>query len=251
MKAWRRHPFQVLFRACWMAGDLAFGALQYSWRCAFHSAATHPRARPLWLQACCRRYVKVFGLETEAVGTIPSRGLLICNHLTYLDIMVLSSITSCVFVAKRDIRRWPVFGWFTTVSGSVYVDRERRAHVGNVTDEIQTVLDRGLLVILFAEGTSSDGRTVLPLKSSLLQAATAEDRPLSVGLIEYQTEEGDVPTEVCYWGDMTFFPHLLNVLGIRRIRATVRFAAVQRETTDRKELARQLHGELLRLKKTP
>jgi 1-acyl-sn-glycerol-3-phosphate acyltransferase len=251
MKAWRRHPFRVVVRFFWMGAELALAALTYICRCALRSAASHPRARPLWLQYSCRRFLHIFGLQAQGMGSVPDRGLLICNHLTYLDSLVLASITPCVFVSKREVRHWPVFGWFTTVAGTVYVDRERRTHVASVTDEIQTVLDRGLLVVLFPEGTSSDGRTVLPLKTALLEPAAAQDRPLSVGLIEYQIDEGDVTGEVCYWGDMTFFPHLVNVFGLPRIRATVRFASVQRDTADRKELARQLHAELLRLKQSP
>jgi 1-acyl-sn-glycerol-3-phosphate acyltransferase len=67
-------------------------------------------------------------------------------------------------------------------------------------------------------------------------------------LIQYELDDGDVPEEVCYWKDMTFVPHLINLLGKRAVRASVRFTELRRGSTDRKELARQLHSEVLRLK---
>ena len=120
--------------------------------------------------------------------------------------------------------------------------------VGRVNDEIQAALNQGALVVLFPEGASSNGQTVLPFKSALLEPAAQPAHPLSVGAIQYTIEDGDVGDEVCYWGDHTFFPHLLNLLGKRAVRATVRFAPVQRTGADRKQLARQLRGEILRLK---
>ena len=132
--------------------------------------------------------------------------------------------------------------------GTLFVDRERRVQVGQVKDEIQAALNRGALVVLFPEGGSSNGQTVLPFKSPLLEPAAQSTHPLSVSAIQYAIADGDVVREVCYWGDHTFFPHLLNLLGKRAIRATVRFAPVQRAGADRKQLAVQLRDEILKLK---
>ena len=134
------------------------------------------------------------------------------------------------------------------MGGTLFVDRERRAQVGRVNDEIQAALDQGALVVLFAEGASSNGQGVLPFKSALLEPAAQPAHPLTVGAIQYTLKDGDVAGEVCYWGDHTFFPHLLNLLGKRAVRATVRFAPFQRTGADRKQLARQLRGEILKLK---
>jgi 1-acyl-sn-glycerol-3-phosphate acyltransferase len=117
-----------------------------------------------------------------------------------------------------------------------------------LTEEIQTVLNQGTLVILFPEGTSSDGQNVLPFKSSLLEPATRQTHPLAVGCIGYALEDGNMSMEVCYWGDVTFFPHMLNLLSKRAVRAFVRFARFERSRTDRKELAQQLRLEVLKLK---
>ena len=249
--ATRRHPLRVTGRLCWFGGIVLAALPDYLIRCAFRRNHSRRRARALWLQRTARRVAAIFKLNPRAAGPIPSRGLLVSNHLSYLDILVISSITPAIFVAKREVKLWPVVGWLAQLAGTLFVDRARRVQVGQVNDEIQTALDQGALVVLFPEGTSSDGRTVLPFKSSLLEPAAQSAHPLSVCAMHYTLEDGDAGTEVSYWGDHTFFPHLLNLMGKRAVHATVRFAPVQRTGTDRKELARQLHGEILKLKTGP
>jgi len=104
-------------------------------------------------------------------------------------------------------------------------------------------------VVLFAEGTSSDGQTVLPFKSALLEPAVRQARPLSVGFIRYELGDGDAGEEICYWKDMTLLPHLINLLSKRGRQASVRFMEVRGAIADRKQLARQLHSEVLRLQR--
>ena len=102
--------------------------------------------------------------------------------------------------------------------------------------------------MLFAEGTSSDGKTVLPFKSSLLEPATKTTWSLSAGVLQYEIEDGDVGEEVCYWKDMTLVPHLLNLLTKRGVQVSVLFAKPQAQRRDRKELARDLQSEVVKLK---
>jgi len=109
-------------------------------------------------------------------------------------------------------------------------------------------LEQGGLVVLFPEGTSSNGETVLPFKTSLLEPAAQSRHPLSVCAIRYALDDGDAGAEVSYWGDHTFFTHLLNLLGKRAVHAVVRFSPVQPAGLDRKELARQLRSEILALR---
>lgn len=95
--------------------------------------------------------------------------------------------------------------------------------------------------------TSWNGREILPFKSSLLEPIVGSPHPLAVGKIHYALDDGTVEDDVCYWGDMTFFPHLVNLMTKRRVRARVTFAPIPQPATDRKELARQLHAEISRL----
>ncbi len=248
MKGLRRHPLRVLGRLIWFGGEILLAIFDFSIRCAFRPKGSGRAARAAWLQHASRRCLRIFKFQAQVTGPVPARGLLVCNHLSYLDIPVLASLAPAVFVSKRDVQSWPVIGWLAGLAGTLYVDRERRTQVGRVNAEIQHALDAGLLVVLFPEGTSSDGRAVLPFRSALLEPAAQQNHPLSVAVIQYHLETGDVGEDVCYWGDMTFLPHLLNLLSLPTLRASVRLAPFQQPINDRKELARNLHAEVLKLR---
>ena len=248
MNGLRRHPLRVITRLLRLAAAILVALLDYLFRCAFCRPDDKPTVRAPWLQRASRRVLRLFQFETQTAGPVPSRGLLISNHLSYLDVLVLSSLTPAVFVSKHDVKFWPVFGQLAVLGGTVFVNRERRFQVGEVNDEITTALKQGALVVLFPEGTSSNGQDILPFKSSLLEPATNPVWPLAVGWIHYEIDDGDARNEVCYWGDHTFFPHMLNLLSKRRVRATVRFRQFSSRIGDRKELAHRLRGEILKLK---
>src|SRR5258708_19447854 len=145
-----------------------------------------------WLQSSSRCLLRVFRVETQFTGNIPSRGLLVCNHLSYLDIRALAALAPCVFVAKQEVKHWPVFGWFAKLAGTVFVHREQRAQTGQTVHKIGTALQTGALVVLFPEGTSSDGRTVLPFKSSLLEPVVPQAHLLSPGLFHYKLPDANL-----------------------------------------------------------
>ncbi len=248
MKALIRHPFRVVGRLLWMNLVFLLITVVFVARCGFRPSRSPLMKRAAWLQFATRRLLRVFAATVRTSGPVPTSGLLVCNHLSYVDILVLASLTPSVFVAKREVKSWPVFGWFASMAGTLFVDRERRTRVGTTTGEIESALAQGALVILFPEGTSSGGETVLPFKSSLLEPAARQTHSLYAGLIGYELEDGDVSEEVCYWKDMTLLPHLVNLFSKRRVKAEVRFTQLREGSTDRKELAKQLHSEILRLK---
>jgi 1-acyl-sn-glycerol-3-phosphate acyltransferase len=243
-----KHPFRVCARLAWLAWELMLIAVLYVFRVVFRGDQPLLEARAQWLQQGCRRVLRVFNAEIRATGQIPKSGLLVSNHLGYLDILVLSGLTPSVFVAKREVKNWPVFGWFAVLGGTLFADRKRRLQVGELTKELRTVLDSGALVVLFPEGTSSDGQTVLPFRSSLLEPATGCSHALTASLIAYRLEDGDVGEEVCYWKDMTLVPHLINLLSKKRVEVSVQFSELRNGNMNRKELARRLHAEVLKLK---
>jgi 1-acyl-sn-glycerol-3-phosphate acyltransferase len=247
MKAWLRNPVGVTVRLLWLGGVLVLGAWSFLRLWTLRSKETFPATRGLWLQSTARRLLHIFGLEPQFIGVIPSKGLLVCNHLSYLDIVVLAAGAPAVFVAKSEVKSWPVFGWFASRAGTIFVKREKPAKAGQFANEIEAALNRGALVILFPEGTSSDGRTVLPFKSSLLEPAVRQPHLISAAFIHYDLAGGDVAEEVCYWKDMTLLPHLINLLSKRGLRVSVRFSQLHEASANRKQLARQLHSEVTRL----
>lgn len=248
MQGPRRHPLRVIVRLTQLAVSIGIGLVDYLFCCVFCRTDAKLTARAAWLHRTTGRTLRYFRIETRATGPVPVQGLLVNNHLSYLDILVLSSVTPAVFVSKHDVKYWPVFGQFAVLAGTVFVDRARRFQVGQVNDEIRVALNQRALVVLFPEGTSSNGETVLPFKSPLLEPATHPEWPLTVGWIHYELDDGDAGQEVCYWGNHTFFPHMLNLLSKRRVRATVHFAQCPVRNGDRKELAQRLRAEILGLK---
>ncbi|MGA3265326.1 MAG: lysophospholipid acyltransferase family protein [Verrucomicrobiota bacterium] len=248
MKEMRRHPFRIGGRFFRLA-VVAFMALGDGlFRRAFVPGSAALVARSRWLQHHSRRALKVFNLEAGVSGPVPTRGLLISNHLGYLDILVISSITPVVFVSMRELRFWPAVGWLAQLAGTIFVDRRRRTDVGRVNQAVQAALDSGALVVLFPEGRSSDGVTILPFKSALLEPAARPTQPLTIGCVQYALADGDASQEACYWGKHVFLTHLLNLLGKQRVQATVRFASFAPAGAGRKELARQLRAEIIKLK---
>ncbi|HTV63289.1 MAG TPA: lysophospholipid acyltransferase family protein [Verrucomicrobiae bacterium] len=241
-----RRPLRIVTRLLWFGGLVCSAFGDFLLRCVFGKTALTDRA--LWLHRHTHRVLKMFRLEPQVSGPIPSRGLLISNHLSYLDILVISSITPAVFVAKREVKFWPVLGLCAQMAGTLFVDRTRKLQVVEMNKEIGEALDAGVLVVLFPEGTSSNGQSVLPFKSALLEPAAQSAHPLFVGCIQYSLNDGDAGDEICYWGDHTFFPHMLNLMGKQTIRAAVRFAPFEAPPASRKELAFRLREEVVKLK---
>jgi 1-acyl-sn-glycerol-3-phosphate acyltransferase len=130
MKSWLKHPLRVSGRLLWLGGELALAVAGYGRHCAFSSRQSLAKACASWLHHASRRVLRVLAVETRTAGRIPTAGLLVCNHLSYLDILVLASLAPCVFVAKSEVKLWPVFGWFARLAGTVFVHREKRPWAG-------------------------------------------------------------------------------------------------------------------------
>jgi len=174
----------------------------------------------------------------EWQGTVPSSGLIVCNHLSYLDVIAFSALRPCVFVAKSEVASWPVFGWVAQAAGTIFVDRSRKAGAARSESEIRTAICAGLVVVLFAEGTSSDGTTVLPFKSALLEPAVQLNCPVTAAAINYSLgDNGSVADEICYWRDMNFLPHLWNLCRKSFIAGTLAFTSIPKLDLNRKQLA--------------
>ncbi len=185
--------------------------------------------RALWLHQLCRRGIEAFGVEVRVRGTFPERGVLISNHLSYVDIVLFASIRPCVFVSKAEIESWPLLGWMTTMAGTVYVTRGRRESAKKAGDGMRAAAEAGLPVVFFPEGTTSNGETILKFHTGLLTEALAADQPVTAAYLRYSmTEENGTATvrdDVAYWGDRAMLPHIFRFLRLRGVRADLDIAA--------------------------
>jgi lyso-ornithine lipid O-acyltransferase len=202
-----------------------------------------PRDRADWLQDAASTVLRRIGMEVVAEGDPPRHGLAVSNHLSYLDVLAYASLSPCVFVAKQEVRGWPVFGIFATMAGTVYVNRRR----GAANDDAAALMERGLAagvpVMLFAEGTSSDGRQVLRFHSRFFEPAIRAHAMVTASAIGYASRTASEAT-LAYHGEDVFGTHLVRTLGQANLKARVIFAAEGKRYADRKDAARVTQNEV-------
>jgi 1-acyl-sn-glycerol-3-phosphate acyltransferase len=184
-----------------------------------------PPDRARWLQSACRGVVRSLGLRCTVAGTPPSQGLVVSNHLSYLDIAIYSAAMPCVFVSKAEVRRWPYFGIAARASGTVFVDRTSRAGAAVAAAEMLNRLKMRIPVLLFPEGTSTDGAQVLRFHSSLFQPAIEASVPVTAAAIRYVIQGSIAERVLCWYGDEPFFSNLWRALGAPPSSAEVLFGS--------------------------
>jgi len=252
MKGFYKHPLRGLWRGSTFLFSLILIALDFRRQVSSQGKSASVKDRALWLHRSCRRYVELLHIDLEIIGKPPEGGLMVSNHMGYVDIIVLCAVTPCVFISKSDVKRWPIFGYFAGLGGTLFVNREKRSDVGRLADEMRAILNSGAHLALFPEGTSSGGDSVLPFKSALLEPITQIDLPVTPACVVYSLPPGHglVSEEVAYWANMTLAPHLLNIFSKERIGAKVIFGEPRVHKADRKQLAKELHAEVLALQQS-
>lgn len=204
--------------------------------------------RIAWMQWMSRRFLSVLHCRVSWRGTIPIKGLLASNHLGYVDILVLGSLCPAIFVAKSDVNSWPVFGWLARNAGTIFVSRDNPAQVPSQLASMEKPLKDGIPVVLFPEGTSSDGSGVLSFRSSLFESTIRSGQVVTPVAISYDLKgSGSVGEEVAYWGEHSLVPHLLNLLSKPAVDANVVFGTTRPTEPDRKREASRLHCEVSEL----
>jgi lyso-ornithine lipid O-acyltransferase len=216
-----------------LATACAFTDIALRWLLNGGKLSLEQRAR--WLHRWCVFALRLLHVRYEVNGPIPAGGLIVSNHLSYLDIMVFSAVTPVLFVSKKEVRGWPVLGLLAHLAGSRFLDRSRSSDAHRVQNEVQEALDQGCRVLVFPEGTSTDGNSLLPFKAALFESAVGR-HDITVAHISYQVSSGPVETDVCYWGDMDFVPHLVGLLSKQWTSARIRFGTPAR-FHDRREAA--------------
>ncbi|MBI1176240.1 1-acyl-sn-glycerol-3-phosphate acyltransferase [bacterium] len=240
-----------LLRCCSRCAGLSLVAifLPLDWLVlvAWRAGAAKQRSRAALLSRWARYVSRLAKMEITVHGRVPAHGLCVSNHLSYLDIVAYGAIAPMTFVSKHDVIYWPLFGQWAAMCGTLFVKRERKGHVADVGEQMAAVLRANVPLVLFPEGTSSGGETVLPFKSSLFQPAVDHAWPVTPMRIAYSIAGGSVANEIAYWGDMTLLPHLLNVFTKQVIQVVVTFGEPLAPGSSRKELCRRAHDAVSQL----
>lgn len=150
------------------------------------------------------------------------QGMLVSNHISWLDIFVVNSVFTPVFVCKDDVRRWPFIGWLCARNEAVFINRRRTSDARRVSLEIAEKLRQGMLVAVFPEGTTSEGSDVLPFRGALLQAAVDAGCPTLPLALRYLDARDRATTSPSYCGEATFWDSLCAIAAQPALTAEVR-----------------------------
>jgi len=221
-------------------------------------AARGERSRPGWKARLQRRWsrgvLRILGGRVRVKGAPPATPcLVVSNHTGYVDIAVLGANLDATFVARADLSGWPVFGFLSRTAGTLFVDRGRRRDAARAVSAIRDALGAGRTVVLFPEGTSTDGSGVAPFRSSLLEAAASTGVAVMAAAVAYSglPDEPDAKAAVAWWDETPLLLHLARLFTLRGFEAYVAFDPNTVIHEDRKILTetlwqrvRSLHHDL-------
>ena len=172
--------------------------------------------------------VRIMGLTVEVRGTPPGDGqasvMIAMNHVSWLDIFVVSGVRSTRFIAKSEVRDWPGAGWIAERAGTLFIRRERRRDTARINELVHGALQRGDIVGLFPEGTTTDGDTLLPFHSSLFEPAVANAAHVYPCAIRYENADGTLCRQMAFAGELSFMQSLGLAIRQRGVVARVSFA---------------------------
>lgn len=193
--------------------------------------------------------VKIVGYDAELMRD--QKFLLVGNHMSYLDIFLLSSVQPCVFVTSVDMGETFFLGDICELGGSIFVERRTRTKVDRDIKVISETLRAGHHVVIYPEGTSSNGERILPFKKSLLMSAVQAGVDVMPVVLKYTEVNGEPFSfanrdKLCWYGDMSFAPHFLGLLKLRNVRAELHFLEPIKVTaeTDRRQIAQMTYDAI-------
>jgi lyso-ornithine lipid O-acyltransferase len=252
-----RRAFYLLRVAYVLGGIFVVTFALYPWLAACF-LLRYRRGQRLIPKAYHRIMRGLLGLNIAVKGS-PSLCRPLCvvaNHTSWLDIIVISSFLPVVFVAKQEVASWPFFGWLAQLQRSIFVNRHRRHAVLQTIDRIADAFLAGEVIGVFPEGTSTDGMDVVPFRSALIgavhEALRREQRLLAIFVQPVSVTYVGPNRRSAVWAledEIPFFPHLLQVAGLRRIDVALTWGepVPADMSSDRKELAKGLEQTVRRM----
>jgi 1-acyl-sn-glycerol-3-phosphate acyltransferase len=232
------------FRACWRLLRILGHILAGLWIAAVRLPRLSPAGQSAQVQVWSLALLGHAGIALEIRGRPPVTGpvLLVSNHVSWLDIPVMHAARHCRFVSKADIRDWPLIGTLATAAGTLYIERSSRRDAMRMMHLMRDALKAHEVLAVFPEGTTGDGRVLLPFHANLLQAALSADAPVQpVGLRFVDQESGQASHAPSYAGDETMLGSLWRTLCAPTIVAVVHYGAPERaEGRDRRAWSEHL-----------
>ena len=243
-----------LLRAAWRLLLALLHALGGLATIAFRFPALDPAQREARVQSWSLQMLALLGVRLEVRGEPPVTGpvLLVANHVSWLDILVMHAARYCRFVSKADVKRWPLIGTLATGGGTIYIERASRRDAMRVVHAMVASLQAGEVVAVFPEGTTSDGVQLLPFHANLIQAAItagAPAQPVALSFVDAATRA--ISQSASYVGDETLLGSLWRTLSGPPLVAIVQYGPPQwPQERSRRDWAAQLRLAVDALRKS-
>lgn len=228
----------IVFRGIRLALHLFYAALL---------AIFYPRLKPAKrrriLKAWSRQLLGILniGIRTEGEWSVRGEGgcLVVANHVSWLDIFVLNTIYPSRFIAKAEVRSWPLIGWLCKRSNTIFIERAMRQDAASINQRVSLLLEQGVCIGLFPEGTTTDGKQAGHFHSALIQPAIDAGAMLCPVALRYQDENGKQSSAATFTDDMTLFQSIWRILRSPRFDALLVFTpALATAGENRRVLAR-------------
>ena len=224
-------------------------------------ATVYPRLaqaeRAVITQRWSRQLLHILAIKVKVSGNppgvYPPNTLVVANHVSWLDIFALNSVTVSRFVAKKELRDWPVAGFLVKNAGTLFIDRANRRDASRVNQQLAQALHDGGCMAVFPEATTSDGRGLLPFKASLFEAARLAEANVQPVAIRFTTPGGQFCEAAAYAGDTTFWQSICQILRTRAMVVELHYIPAIRQAdsscqtrfalsdTSRRRIAEALH----------
>lgn len=206
-------------------------------------------ARERRVQRWSRQLVAICGVsmrfDDSRQAQAASPALIVCNHISWLDIFVINTLHPCRFVAKSDIRSWPLIGWLCEHTGTIFIARGKAREVRRIYEGLVKSIHDGERVAFFPEGTTSPQGTVLPFHANLFEAAIEAEVPVQPYAIRYLDADGSLHSSADFVGEMNFVESVIAIMKSGGMTAElIRLPAMGTEGAHRRELAKAAHDAI-------
>lgn len=169
-------------------------------------------------QIMMKKMCRIIGLELHVSGDLPAdTGLLVSNHISWMDIPVVGAVLPSLFLSKVEVKNWPLIGWIASKNGTVFIARGKHGAASQATADLGYALENHVNVLLFPEGTTTDGTHLRNFHPRLYAAAISSERPVIPVTLRYEDTDGNLHTSVPFVDNQSFMGNLWQVLGNKRI----------------------------------
>ena len=240
----RRPVVVVVWRMLWATLHVVKGL----WIIRTRFDRLTPEQRSDHVRGWSGEILRILGVDLVVHGDVPTHGpaLVVANHVSWLDILVLNAAQPARFVSKSDVKHWPLLGSLITGAGTLYIEREKRRDAMRVVHHVAERLQANDLIAIFPEGTTGDGTALLPFHANLFQAAIAAQAPvLPVALSFLQAGTSRRHDAPLYIGDTSLLTSMWVTIRASDVQAVVRFGTPQRaQGRDRRRWAQEVRSTL-------